>query len=64
MANDKLPFIVKSSIRSLEIAVAATKFGLDSDQYHRASARLDEVTKEEMDKGMEREFQEEHATSG
>ena len=25
---------------------------------------FDEVTKEEMDKGMEREFQEEHATSG
>jgi hypothetical protein len=62
--DDKLPFIVKSSIRGLELSVAIIQFGPDSDQYHRASARMRELTKEEMDKGMEREFQEELATSG
>jgi hypothetical protein len=62
--DDKLPFIVKTSIKSLELSVAVIQFGLDSDQYHRASARLDELMKEEMDKDIEREFQEELATSG
>jgi hypothetical protein len=56
--------MVKSSIRRLELSVAVIRFGLDSDQYHRASARMDEVMKEEMNKDMEREFQEEQATSG
>jgi hypothetical protein len=45
--DDKLPFIVKSSIGSLELEVVAIRYGLDSDQYRRASARLDEVVKEE-----------------
>jgi hypothetical protein len=57
--DDELPFVVKTSIRSLEIAVAAIKFGLDSDQYHRAWARMGEVMKEEMGK----EVQEEKETS-
>jgi hypothetical protein len=39
--DEKLPFIVKSSIRSLEVAVAAIKFGLDSDAYRRVCARID-----------------------
>ena len=41
--DDKLPFIVKSSIRSLEVTVAGIRFGLNSDEYHRALARLEEV---------------------
>jgi hypothetical protein len=64
--DDKIPFIVKSSIRSLELTVAAIKFGIDSDAYRRVSARLDELMKEEMDKDMkemkreaEKEFYEE-----
>jgi hypothetical protein len=36
--HDKLPFIVKSSIRSLEIAIAAIRFGPDSDAYRRVCA--------------------------
>jgi hypothetical protein len=44
--------------------VAAIRFGPDSPQYYYACARRDEVMKEEMNKGMEREFQEEHSTSG
>ena len=48
--DDKLPVIVKTSIRSLEVAVAAIKFGPDSPQYHYACARRDEVMKEELDK--------------
>jgi hypothetical protein len=51
--DEKLSSIVKSSISSLEVTVAAIKFGLDSDAYHRASARMREVTKEVMDKDME-----------
>jgi hypothetical protein len=52
--DDKLPFMVKSSIRSLELEVAAIKFGLDSDSYRRVCARRDEVMKEEMDKEMKK----------
>jgi hypothetical protein len=52
--DEKLPFIVKTSIRSLEIAVAAIRFGPDSPQYHYACARRDEVMKEEMDKEMKK----------
>ena len=44
--DDKLPFIVKSSIRSLEVTVAAIKFGLDSDAYRRVCGRIDEQMKE------------------
>ena len=45
--DDKLPFIVKTSIRSLEVTVAAIKFGLDSDAYRRVCARIDAEIKEE-----------------
>jgi hypothetical protein len=45
--DDKLPFIVKTSIRSLELSVAAIKFGLDSDAYRRVCARIDGEIKEE-----------------
>ena len=48
--DEKLPFTVKSSIRNLEIEVAAIRFGLDSLQFRHACARMDEVIKEEMDK--------------
>jgi hypothetical protein len=48
--DDKLPFIVKSSIRSLEVTVAALKFGLDSDAYRRVCARIDGEIKEEETK--------------
>jgi hypothetical protein len=51
--DDKLASIVKSSIRSLEVAVAAIRYGLDSDQYHRVSARMDELMKESIDKECE-----------
>jgi hypothetical protein len=45
--DDKLPFIVNTSIRSLEVTVAAIKFGLDSDAYRRVCARIDGEIKEE-----------------
>jgi hypothetical protein len=45
--DDKLPFIVKSSIRSLEVTVAAIKFWLDSDAHRRVCARIDGEIKEE-----------------
>jgi hypothetical protein len=45
--DDKLPFIVKTSIGSLELSVAAIKFGLDSDAYRRVCARIDGEIKEE-----------------
>jgi hypothetical protein len=49
--DDKLPFIVKTSIRSLELAVAAIKFGSDSDAYRRVCARIGgEIKEEESDK--------------
>ena len=47
--DEKLPFTVKSSIRNLEIEVAAIRFGLDSLQFRHACARMDEVIKEEME---------------
>jgi hypothetical protein len=45
--DDKLPLIVKTSIRSLEVTVAAITFGLDSDAYRRVCARIDGEIKEE-----------------
>ena len=44
--DDKLPSIVKTSIRSLEVSVAAIKFGLNSDAYRRVCARIDAEIKE------------------
>ena len=45
--DDKLPSIVKTNIRSLEVTVAVIQFGPDSDQYHRVCARIDGEMKEE-----------------
>jgi hypothetical protein len=52
--DDKITFVVKSSIRRLEVVVAGVQFGLDSPQYHYACERRDEVMKEEMDKEMKK----------
>ena len=45
--DDKLPFIVKSSIRSLELEVAGIRFGLDSNAFRRVCAGIDGEMKEE-----------------
>jgi hypothetical protein len=61
--DDKLPLIVKTSIRNLELSVAVIRFWPDGPQYHYACARRDEVMKEELDKEI-KECREEQETNG